>query len=626
MSNWRAMLKEAKELLDDGFINEEDYEKMKQEALALRSQSTNPGSTSPPAAPARPPRQDTLMGSTGMGSTGFGNTGMGSTGGDPFGGGGDTLAGVTQFQAVGQTIGNYKVLGELDKGGMGTVYRARHSVEAFAQQTGDVVIKLMNPQFAQDPTFRSRFITEAATGRNIQHPNVVRIHDVIVEEHNNILAIVMDLVEGRPLEDIIPSGGMPFKQALPIIEQLSGALDHLHSTGIIHRDLKPENIIVSPSGKPVILDMGIAKNTESNLKMTRTSTAMGTPLYMAPEQTDAKNVTSAADRYAFGLIVYQMLSGRLPWDGSSGPGMITAYKMMGNLTPLQEVCSVSESVSKGVMSMLRTQAVDRTSDCKSFYTTLIHTGPKPLDVVAFGSGNGRHEMVVIPKGEFTMGALEDDFDAYSDEKPRHKVTLTKDFLLGKYPVTQALWESVMGSNPSNFKGANRPVEKVSWFDVVAFCNKLSKREGLEPAYRINGENVTCNWSAKGYRLPSEAEWEYSARSGQRFKYAGSDNVDEVAWYDDNSGDETHPVGLKKPNGFGLYDMSGNVWEWVWDWFGDYSSNNGTDLVGPDSGSRRVSRGGSWRGNARRTRVSRPSSPAPASRDNGLGFRLSRLTP
>ena len=200
------------------------------------------------------------------------------------------------------------------------------------------------------------------------------------------------------------------------------------------------------------------------------------------------------------------------------------------------------------MSMLRTQAVDRTSDCKSFYTTLIHTGPKPLDVVSFGSGNGRHEMVVIPKGEFTMGALENDGDAYGSEKPRHKVTLTRDFLMGKYPVTQALWESVMGSNPSNWCwGANRPVEKVSWFDVVEFCNKLSKREGLEPAYTINGENVTCNWSAKGYRLPTEAEWEYSARSGQRFKYSGSDNVDEVAWYDGNSG--------------GMFD--GEETEWLW---------------------------------------------------------------
>ena len=191
-------------------------------------------------------------------------------------------------------------------------------------------------------------------------------------------------------------------------------------------------------------------------------------------------------------------------------------------------------------------------------------------------------MVVIPKGEFTMGALEDDGDAYDSEKPRHKVTLTRDFLMGKYQVTQALWDSVMGSNPSYSKGANRPVEYVSWFDVVEFCNKLSEREGLEPAYTINGDDVTCNWNAKGYRLPTEAEWEYSARSGQRFKYSGSNNVDEVAWYDDNSGSETHPVGLKKPNGFGLYDMSGNVYEWCWDRFGGYSSGSQTDPTGPDS--------------------------------------------
>jgi formylglycine-generating enzyme required for sulfatase activity len=197
------------------------------------------------------------------------------------------------------------------------------------------------------------------------------------------------------------------------------------------------------------------------------------------------------------------------------------------------------------------------------------------------------EMVRVSAGEFMMGALEDDEEAWDNERPRHKVTLTRDFLMGKYAVTQALWDSVMGSNPSDFEGANRPVENVSWFEVVEFCNKLSKREGLESAYTINGENVTCNWSAKGYRLPTEAEWEYSAGSGQRFKYSGSDNVDEVAWYDDNSdtgnGHETHPVGQKKSNGFGIYDMSGNVDEWAWDRFGDYSSGSQTDPTGPDSG-------------------------------------------
>ena len=252
------------------------------------------------------------------------------------------------------------------------------------------------------------------------------------------------------------------------------------------------------------------------------------------------------------------------------------------------------------------------------------------------------EMVLIPKGEFIMGALEDDSDAYDREKPRHKVTLTQNFLIGKYQVTQVLWESVMGSNPSRFNGANRPVEKVSWFDCVLFCNKLSELEGLEPVYGGLGDyqvdddqnmdedeieelstEITCNWNAKGYRLPTEAEWEYAARSGQQFKYAGSDNVDEVAWYGDNSGRETHPVGQKKPNGFGLYDMSGNVFEWVWDWYDDYSGQNGTDLVGVESGQNRVNRGGSWFGYARGTPVSYRNYNLPDYRYYYVGFRPGR---
>ena len=190
-----------------------------------------------------------------------------------------------------------------------------------------------------------------------------------------------------------------------------------------------------------------------------------------------------------------------------------------------------------------------------------------------GHGTDTHEMVCIPKGEFLMGALEADEDAYDYEKPRHNVTLTRDFLMGKYPVTQALWENVMGSNPSKFKGSKRPVEQVSWFDAVAFCNKLSEKEGLDPCYTITGERVMCNWNAKGYRLPTEAEWEYSAHAAGSFKYSGGDTVDEVAWYSENSESETHSVGQKKPNGFGLYDMSGNIFEWVWDRYGDYSSES-----------------------------------------------------
>jgi len=264
------------------------------------------------------------------------------------------------------------------------------------------------------------------------------------------------------------------------------------------------------------------------------------------------------------------------------------------------------------------------------------------------------EMVRVPAGEFMRGALEDDQDAYDDERPRHKVTLTRDFLMGKYAVTQALWDSVMGSNPSTFTGANRPVECVSWFDVVAFCNKVSELEGLEPVYdglgdyqvgddQNMGEDeieallaaIKCNWNAKGYRLPTEAEWEYSARGGHYHKYAGSNNVDEVAWYRINIGDETHPVGQRKPNDFGLYDMSGNVWEWVWDRMeldddlniiGDslYLHAPVTDPYGSTVGFDRVFRGGSCRYYPRSVRTSNRGGNSPVYQSIGLGFRICRF--
>ena len=233
------------------------------------------------------------------------------------------------------------------------------------------------------------------------------------------------------------------------------------------------------------------------------------------------------------------------------------------------------------------------------------------------------EMVYIPSGTFTMGALEDDRDAYISERPRHMVTLTQDFWMGKYPVTQALWEGVKGFNRSVFNGPNRPVENVSWFDVVRFCNQLSHYEGLDPVYQIDGTNVTCDWKAKGYRLPTEAEWEYCARAGQDFKFSGSDTLRSVAWYAETSLGTTHPVGEKKPNVFGLYDMTGNVWEWVWDWMHRYRKPPLVDPRGPKKGTLRIERGGGWRHHAHRIRISRRSNFDPMYSGDDLGFRLCR---
>ncbi len=199
------------------------------------------------------------------------------------------------------------------------------------------------------------------------------------------------------------------------------------------------------------------------------------------------------------------------------------------------------------------------------------------------------------------------------------------FYIGKYEVTQKEWQAVMGNNPSYFKGDKRPVEQITWYQAVEFCNKLSQKEGLTPAYTINGTSVSCNWNADGYRLPTEAEWEFAARGGKLSKgytYSGSNNLDEVGWYRSNSND-THEVGTKRANELGIYDMSGNVWEWCWDWYGSYSSSAETNPRGASSGSYRVIRGGSWSSADSSCRVANRGDYNPGYGNYNFGFRLSR---
>ncbi|MEI8093171.1 MAG: SUMF1/EgtB/PvdO family nonheme iron enzyme [Spirochaetales bacterium] len=227
--------------------------------------------------------------------------------------------------------------------------------------------------------------------------------------------------------------------------------------------------------------------------------------------------------------------------------------------------------------------------------------------------------VRIQGGTFQMGSTSGE----NDEIPVHSVTVGS-FSMSATEVTQAQYQKVMFTNPSQFKGDNRPVEKVSWFDAVAFCNKLSERENRAPAYIINGTTVTLNSGANGYRLPTEAEWEFAARGGVQsagYTLAGSDNLDVVAWYSANSGSQSWPVGTKKANELGLFDMSGNVWEWVWDWYGSYTVGSKKDPTGAYSGSSRVIRGGGWGFDAWNERSAFRSYYSPDGRYGYLGFRV-----
>jgi len=248
------------------------------------------------------------------------------------------------------------------------------------------------------------------------------------------------------------------------------------------------------------------------------------------------------------------------------------------------------------------------------------------------------KLIRIEGGEFLMGSTKDQIDRllklfpdskqewFNHEQPQHAVKISQPFLLGMYPVTHGQYEAVMGNNPSDFKGSNDlPVENVSWIDAVTFCNKLSEREGMPPCYRINGDTVG-NVGGSGYRLPTEAEWEFAcrARSASLFPWGDApEMLGEHAWYKDNSSGQTHSVGQKKPNAWGLHDMLGNVGEWCGDWYEAtyYASSPGSDPPGPPSASDRVNRGGGWHNNPRYARSAYRFGFEPGRRDIYLGFRL-----
>jgi formylglycine-generating enzyme required for sulfatase activity len=253
------------------------------------------------------------------------------------------------------------------------------------------------------------------------------------------------------------------------------------------------------------------------------------------------------------------------------------------------------------------------------------------------------EVVLISAGEFTMGSSDsNDSVSNTSASPPHQVTLTKGFYMGKYEVTQAQYLTVMGSLPNSLttgpnygRGNNYPVYYVTWYDAVEFCNKLSEKEGLQLVYTISGRTpatgypitfatVTVNWSNNGYRLPTEAEWEYACRAGTTSAYNTGDTIsDDTGWYNNNSNSMTHEVGLKPHNAWGLYDMHGNVWEWCWDWYGNYPSNPQTDPVGPTSGTYREGRGGAWNHGQQILRSAYRTYTQPNIADNNLGFRLVR---
>lgn len=238
---------------------------------------------------------------------------------------------------------------------------------------------------------------------------------------------------------------------------------------------------------------------------------------------------------------------------------------------------------------------------------------------------------LVPAGSFQMGCVDGDDECENNEIPAHSVDITKDFYVMQTEVTQDLYETIMGINPSRYLGSLLPVEQVSWYDAIEFANELSELEEREICYTIDDSigvpQISWNRACTGWRLLTEAEWEYAAKGNQEFIYAGSDNIDEVGWYQESSNSMTMPVALKTPNAFELYDMSGNVNEWLWDWYYEpiYEEHAQQDVVedpiGVPDGITRVFRGGGATQETSWLRISSRSGYYPDFTSFGVGIRL-----
>ena len=549
--------------------------------------------------------------------------------------------------------------------------------------SNDVVISLVTKQ-KEFEAHREKMRKEAKRLRALQHPNIVKVRDLFDE--NGTTYYVMDFIPGQSLRSKLKQQHRPFSEAevmQKLLPQLLDALETVHAEGIWHLDLNPANMMVDDQGKVVLIDFGASKQFHSveGQSLSTSSVVAYTQGYAPAEQLNGKleKFGPWTDLYALGGTLYNLLTNQNPPDYSeiidnanffeermpsvSAPTIQLIKWLMsqginhrpksvaevrdflrpdfpkddgGTKVVKPQTSKVNPSKLAAFKNRIKVKKVWVGLACV-MVTILVGVAvlsgvadrlkesdsPKPVERTAMTTEqkNDRRNltseqetaidelmsnMVKVEGGTFTMGAIsEQGSDAWDDEKPTHSVTLSS-FYLCKYEVTQALWRAVMGDNPSSFKGDNLPVEQVSWYDCQTFISRLN------------------NLTGKNFRLPTEAEWEYAARGGNRsrgYKYSGSNALSDVAWYEDNSGHKTHPVGSKSPNELGLYDMSGNVWEWCSDWTGTYSSTAQTHPTGPSGGSRRVNRGGSWYSGARLCRSSIRDSHEPVYFGGGLGLRL-----
>ncbi len=512
---------------------------------------------------------------------------------------------------------------------------------------------------------KSKFLKEARNIAKFDHPGIIKIHAAF--EENNTAYYVMDYIEGESLSEMVKRNGpLPEGKAVNYIGKVGEALEYVHARKINHLDIKPANIMVRRSDdNPILIDFGLSKQYDSSGNQTSTTPTGISHGYAPMEQYNdggVREFSPQTDVYSLGATLYFLLSGVTPpqatkliEDELTFPSAIPRH-LINPILKAMEPVRKSRYASASAFCHAITGDVDDDASTVDVpkpqpkpippkpqrqipwkyigsgvvaaivvvLVSILISSPDPDDTeapIADSSslhltydnatnsiiyGNHSYKMMYIDGGSFDMGATPEQVsESYDYEKPVHKVTLSS-YRIGATEVPQWLWVAIMGNNPSHFEGDNLPVERVSWNDCRDFISILNSLTG------------------KNFNLPTEAQWEYAARGGSQsrgYKYSGGDNLDAVAMYDGNSGGKTHPVATKHPNELGLYDMSGNVWEWCRDWYVDYDKSSQTDPIGQSSDGNRVCRGGSYSISARSCRIASRGLTSPGDHCDYLGFRL-----
>lgn len=555
-----------------------------------------------------------------------------------------------------EKLGRYELRGELGRGGMGVVYRAYDPT--LDREVAIKSVRLEGVTEEERASLEERLSREARAAAKLQHPHIVAVYDFFRVEDRAY--IVMEYVKGSMLDAMIAAGNRSdTKSILRVLEQAAAALDAAHAQGIVHRDIKPGNILIAEGGDIKITDFGIARITSAGATETMSQglgSTVGTLGYMSPEQIRGEKVDGRADQFSLGIVAYQLFSGEMPFAADTWIAL--SYKLIHEPAPrlAGRTAGVTAAMDEVLQRAVAKKPEDRFPDCRSFVKALgstksmpisqrnrwlvgLATGmalaagisslwegpkqnvlPKPEDPVLapieYASPTAKKEeaapeaakapaatpdpvpFVAIPVGRFFMGS---DTDT-DDQKPRHAVNLTQPFEMAVTETTERQWSLVMTGKDA---GADLPKVNVSWNEAQAFVAKLNQR----------GDGYL-------YRLPTEAEWEYAARA------KGSErprNVDDVAWFNDNSNSQRQPAGTRVANAFGVQDMLGNVMEWTADWFGEdyYANSAAANPKGPAQGTLKIYRGGAFDTQGMMLSAAWRFAAEPGFKSENLGFRVVR---